>query len=89
MKGCGEFAKDLKYFPRAYTAAPDFPIPTAKNLQLSIRVQLNGERDCVPRLKAAGAHAKEKFSNTQIACRIHAYENGIDKPEIVNWKEPF
>jgi len=43
----------------------------------------------VPRLKAAGARAKEKFSNTQIACRIHAYENGIDKPEIVNWKEPF
>ena len=56
---------------------------------MSIRVQLNGERDCVPRLKAAGAHAKEKFSNMQIACRIHAYENGIDKPEIVNWKEPF
>jgi len=56
---------------------------------LSIRVQLNGERDRTPTLKAAGAHAKEKFSNTQIACRIHAYENGIDKPEIVNWKEPF
>jgi hypothetical protein len=52
-------------------------------------VQLNGERDRAPRLKAAGAHAKEKFSNTQIACRIHAYENGIDKPEIVNWEELF
>jgi xylulose-5-phosphate/fructose-6-phosphate phosphoketolase len=36
----------------------------------------------VPRLKAGCAHAKEKFSNMQIACRIHAYENGIDKPEI-------
>jgi len=35
----------------------------------------------VPRLKAAGARAKEKFSNTQIACRIYAYENGIDKPQ--------
>jgi xylulose-5-phosphate/fructose-6-phosphate phosphoketolase len=39
----------------------------------------------VPRLKAAGAHAKEKFSITQVTCRIHACENGIDKPEIVNW----
>jgi hypothetical protein len=88
MKGCGEFAKDLKYFPRVY-CSPRFPIPTAKNLQLSIRVQLNGERDRVPRLKAAGAHTEEKFSNTQIACRIHAYENGINKPEIVKWKELF
>ena len=35
----------------------------------------------MPRLKAAGARAKEKFSNTQIACRIYAYENGIDKPQ--------
>ena len=88
MKGCGEFAKDLKCFPRVY-CSPRFPIPAVKNLQLSIRVQLNGERGRVPRLKAAGARAKEKFSNTQIACRIYAYENGIDKPEIVNWKEPF
>jgi len=88
MKGCGQFAKDLKGSSRVY-CSPRFPIPTAKNLQLSIRVQLNGERGRVPRLKAAGAHAKEKFSNTQIACRTHDYENGIDKPEIVNWKEPF
>jgi xylulose-5-phosphate/fructose-6-phosphate phosphoketolase len=56
---------------------------------LSIRVQLNGERDRAPRLKAAGAHAKEKFGNTQIACRLLAYEKRIDKPEIVNWKELF
>jgi hypothetical protein len=51
--------------------------------------RLNGERGRVPRLKVAGAHAKEKFRNTQIACCTHAYENGIDESEIVNWEWPF
>jgi len=45
--------------------------------------------DRVPSLKVAGAHAKEKFLNEQIDCRHYAYEHGIDKPEIVNWKYPF
>ena len=45
--------------------------------------------DRVPRLKVAGAHAKDKFKNEQIACRSYAYENGIDKPEIVKWKWPY
>jgi xylulose-5-phosphate/fructose-6-phosphate phosphoketolase len=44
--------------------------------------------DRVPRLKVAGAHAKDKFKNEQIACCNYAYENGIDKPEIVKWKWP-
>jgi len=34
----------------------------------------------------AGAHAKEQFRNTQIDCRAYAYEHGIDKPEVVDWK---
>jgi xylulose-5-phosphate/fructose-6-phosphate phosphoketolase len=42
--------------------------------------------DRVPQLRVAGAHAKEKFRNMQIDCRQYAYENGLDKPEIVNWK---
>ncbi|AKG23834.1 phosphoketolase family protein [Calothrix sp. 336/3] len=42
--------------------------------------------DRVSKLKVAGAHAKEKFKNLQIDCRNYAYEHGIDKPEIVNWK---
>jgi xylulose-5-phosphate/fructose-6-phosphate phosphoketolase len=42
--------------------------------------------DRVPRLVAAGAHAKEDFKNQQIECRSYAYANGVDKPEIVNWK---
>lgn len=45
--------------------------------------------DRVPWLKVAGAHAKEKFLNEQISCRQYAYEHGIDKPEIVNWKWPY
>jgi phosphoketolase len=39
--------------------------------------------DRVPKLQVAGAHAKDKFRNEQIACCNYAYENGIDKPEIV------
>jgi xylulose-5-phosphate/fructose-6-phosphate phosphoketolase len=34
-------------------------------------------------------YAKEKFRNEQIACCHYAYEHGIDKPEIVNWKWPY
>jgi xylulose-5-phosphate/fructose-6-phosphate phosphoketolase len=45
--------------------------------------------DRVPHLKVAGAHAKERFRNEQIACRNYAYAHGIDKPEILAWKWPF
>jgi xylulose-5-phosphate/fructose-6-phosphate phosphoketolase len=44
--------------------------------------------DRVARLKVAGAHARDKFRTEQIACRNYAYECGIDKPEITNWKWP-
>ena len=45
--------------------------------------------DRVPRLRVAGAHAKEYFRNQQIECRNYAYTNGVDKPEIVHWKWPY
>jgi xylulose-5-phosphate/fructose-6-phosphate phosphoketolase len=45
--------------------------------------------DRVPKLQAAGAHAKEKFRNEQIDCRNYAYEYGIDAPGILNWKWPY
>ena len=45
--------------------------------------------DRVPHLVAAGAHAKEDFKNQQIECRSYAYANGVDMPEIVNWKWPY
>ena len=45
--------------------------------------------DRTPRLQRIGAHAKERFRNLQIDCRRHAYEYGIDSPEITSWKWPF
>jgi len=44
--------------------------------------------DRVSKLQAIGAHAKEKFRNRQIACRRHAYEHGIDAPDITGWRWP-
>ncbi len=44
--------------------------------------------DRVPKLQNIGAHAKEALLNQQIECRQYAYEHGIDKPEIVNWRYP-
>ncbi len=45
--------------------------------------------DRVPRLRVAGAHAKEKFRNLQIECRNHAHEEGIDRPDMANWCWPY
>ncbi len=45
--------------------------------------------DRVPKLKVAGAHAKEHFKNQQIECRNYANEHGTDPAEIVNWKWPY
>jgi xylulose-5-phosphate/fructose-6-phosphate phosphoketolase len=45
--------------------------------------------DRVPKLKVAGAHAKEQFRNQQIECQHYANHYGIDRPEIVNWKWPY
>ena len=44
--------------------------------------------DRVPRLRATGAHAKERLRNRQIQCRLHAHEHGVDPPEIVGWRWP-
>ena len=43
----------------------------------------------MPKLKVAGAHAKEKFINMQIACRQHAHAFGIDSPDIREWQWPY
>jgi phosphoketolase len=42
----------------------------------------------VPRLRAAGGHALERFRNQQIACRNYAHEHGIDSPETLAWRWP-
>jgi xylulose-5-phosphate/fructose-6-phosphate phosphoketolase len=45
--------------------------------------------DRVPTLQRIGARAKEEFRDSQIACRRHAYEYGIDSLEITGWKWPY
>ncbi|MBU6228152.1 MAG: phosphoketolase family protein [Cyanobacteria bacterium REEB459] len=45
--------------------------------------------DRVPKLKIAGAHAKERLKDEQIACTAYAYEHGIDRPDVVNWTWPY
>src|SRR5438093_12448601 len=45
--------------------------------------------DRVPALHVAGAHAKDALRNMQIDCQRYAYEYGVDKPEIEQWKWPY
>ena len=45
--------------------------------------------DRVPRLRAIGAHARERFRNIQLECRAHAHEEGIDRPSESDWTWPF
>jgi xylulose-5-phosphate/fructose-6-phosphate phosphoketolase len=45
--------------------------------------------DRIPKLQRIGAHAKEEFRDSQIACRRHAYEYGVDSLEISGWKWPY
>jgi xylulose-5-phosphate/fructose-6-phosphate phosphoketolase len=44
--------------------------------------------DRVPRLQATGAHVKERLRDQIIGHLAYAVENGIDKPEITNWRWP-
>lgn len=45
--------------------------------------------DRVPKFQAAGAHVKEWLKNQIIEHGNYAYEHGIDKPEITEWKWPY
>jgi len=45
--------------------------------------------DRMPRFQVTGASARERLSNEQIACKQHAYEFGIDRPDLTDWKWPF
>jgi len=66
------------------------------NTPLELAIENNIDRfslamdviDRVPRLSSTGAHAKERFRNRQIQCRLHAHEHGIDPAEIVGWRWP-
>jgi xylulose-5-phosphate/fructose-6-phosphate phosphoketolase len=45
--------------------------------------------DRVPSLRVRGAHAREALMNQQLDCRQYAYAEGIDPPDILNWKWPL
>jgi xylulose-5-phosphate/fructose-6-phosphate phosphoketolase len=45
--------------------------------------------DRVPRLQAAGAHVKDWLKDQITEHIAYAFANGIDKPEIRNWRWPY
>jgi xylulose-5-phosphate/fructose-6-phosphate phosphoketolase len=45
--------------------------------------------DRMARFHVTGAGVRETLINQQIACKQHAYEFGIDPPEITDWKWPL
>ena len=45
--------------------------------------------DRIPSLKLRGSHAREALMNQQLDCRRYAYAEGIDPPEILNWRWPL
>jgi xylulose-5-phosphate/fructose-6-phosphate phosphoketolase len=45
--------------------------------------------DRVPRLQSSGAHVKEWLRDQIIDTLAYARENGIDRPDLTNWKWPF
>ena len=45
--------------------------------------------DRMPRFAVTGSGVREALLNEQIACRNHAYQFGIDREDITNWKWPF
>lgn len=45
--------------------------------------------DRVEKLGSAAAYVRERMRNAIIEYRTYAYDHGIDKPDIVNWKWPL
>jgi xylulose-5-phosphate/fructose-6-phosphate phosphoketolase len=45
--------------------------------------------DRMSRFRVIGAGAREALRNQQIACEKHAYEFGVDPPDITGWQWPF
>ena len=44
--------------------------------------------DRVPKLQTIGAHTKEWLKDQKIESVNYAFQNGVDRPEITNWKWP-
>jgi xylulose-5-phosphate/fructose-6-phosphate phosphoketolase len=45
--------------------------------------------DRLPQLQDSAAHVKELIKNEQIACRAYAFDQGIDRPDIIDWTWPY
>jgi len=45
--------------------------------------------DRMPRFSVTGSNVREALLNEQIAAKNHAYEFGIDRVDITNWKWPY
>ncbi len=45
--------------------------------------------DRIPRFCETGSSVREALLDQQIACKHHAYEFGVDQPDITDWKWPF
>ncbi len=64
-------------------------------LELAIRNQVDRFNlaidviDRVPKLQNSGTHVKEWLKDQIIANLAYAHENGIDKPEIRDWRWPY
>ncbi len=73
---------------RGYKESGDIDTP----LELAIRNQIDRFNlvidviDRVPRLQVAGSHVKEQMKNQVIENTNYAREEGMDKPEITEWK---
>ncbi|HME69174.1 MAG TPA: phosphoketolase family protein [Myxococcota bacterium] len=65
------------------------PLELAINNQIDRFSLASDVIDRVPRLRVAGAHAKERFRNRQIECRNYAHAYGVDDPEAAGWQWPF
>ena len=45
--------------------------------------------DRIPRFRVTGASVRETLVNQQIPCQEYAYQFGVDRPDITDWKWPF
>jgi xylulose-5-phosphate/fructose-6-phosphate phosphoketolase len=45
--------------------------------------------DRMPHFQVTGSSVRENLRNQQIDCKNHAYEFGVDRPEVTDWKWPF
>src|SRR5262245_11076545 len=50
---------------------------------------ISGPGPRMPRFRVTGAGAREALRDKQIACQKHAYEFGVDRPDITGWRWPF